>query len=110
MTCTQILNELLCDLSLCGEAASEAPYAELLIGLGLRQLSCSPHAIPLLKETVRSIDAAEAHRFVAELKKEKTLEGVRALLQARFRERFGKVLEPEDASLIAIEGPKKARA
>ncbi|MCA2961928.1 MAG: phosphoenolpyruvate--protein phosphotransferase [Silvanigrellales bacterium] len=103
-------NEAGIPVSLCGEAASEAPYAELLIGLGLRQLSCSPHAIPLLKETIRSIDAAEAHRFVTALKKEKTLEGVRALLQSRFRERFGTVLEPEDASLIAVKGSQKASA
>lgn len=84
-------------VSLCGEAASEAVFSEVLVGLGLRQLSCSPHAIPLVKETVRGLDARKAAHFVKELMKEKTLEGVRERLDARFQERFGHALDVDSA-------------
>jgi phosphotransferase system enzyme I (PtsI) len=51
------------DVSVCGEMASQPLMAFALIGLGLRQLSVAPRAVPLMKSVVRGISvgiAAEA--------------------------------------------------
>ena len=48
------------DVSVCGEMASQPLMAFALIGLGVRNLSVSPRAVPLVKRIVRSISAAIA--------------------------------------------------
>jgi phosphotransferase system enzyme I (PtsI) len=48
------------DVSVCGEMASQPLMAFALIGLGLRQLSVAPRAVPLLKRLVRSVSATVA--------------------------------------------------
>ena len=48
------------DVSVCGEMASQPLMAFALIGLGVRSLSVSPRAVPLVKRIVRSISAAIA--------------------------------------------------
>lgn len=47
-------------ISICGEIASDVRYTKLLIGLGIRSLSCAPRFIPLLKRTIAKIDAQSA--------------------------------------------------
>lgn len=49
-------------LSVCGEAASDRVGAALLLGLGIRCLSCSPSAIPRLKKLIRSVEAARLRK------------------------------------------------
>lgn len=46
---------------LCGEIASHPQYLPLLIGLGIREFSCSPRYVPVVKNAVRkvSFEAAE---------------------------------------------------
>lgn len=44
-------------LSLCGEMAADPLTALLLVGLGVRELSMSPAAIPRVKSALRSMDA-----------------------------------------------------
>ncbi|MCR4437630.1 MAG: phosphoenolpyruvate--protein phosphotransferase [bacterium] len=48
------------EASLCGEMAGDPIYTELLIGLGFRELSMSPHFIPEVKRVVRAVDSREA--------------------------------------------------
>jgi phosphotransferase system enzyme I (PtsI) len=51
------------EVAVCGEMASHPVMAFALIGLGLRELSVSPRAVPLVKRIVRGISsgfAAEA--------------------------------------------------
>jgi signal transduction protein with GAF and PtsI domain len=67
-------------LSLCGEAASDALGAFLMIGLGVRALSCAPSAIPELKKLVRSIEIEHAERLAAEALEAETGAGVRSTL------------------------------
>ncbi len=43
-----------CEVNLCGEMAGSPMYCELLLGLGLRQLSMAPKDIPEIKRVVRS--------------------------------------------------------
>ena len=47
-------------ISICGEIAGEPRYLPLLIGLGLRDLSMSPTAIPRVKQRIRELDALAA--------------------------------------------------
>src|SRR5688500_4882571 len=48
------------DVSVCGEMASQPLMAFALLGLGLRQLSVAPRAVPLLKRIIRGVSAEEA--------------------------------------------------
>lgn len=49
-------------VSVCGELASEAIGALLLLGLGYDQLSVAPPALPLIKWLLRSVPAAAARQ------------------------------------------------
>jgi phosphotransferase system enzyme I (PtsI) len=53
------------DVNVCGEMSGEPIYTLLLIGMGLRQLSVTPHNIPEIKKIIRSVSVEEA-AFVAE--------------------------------------------
>ena len=43
-------------LSICGEMASNPLAVPLLVGLGIRELSSTPSAVPVIKEIVRELD------------------------------------------------------
>ncbi|HMB55340.1 MAG TPA: phosphoenolpyruvate--protein phosphotransferase [Thermoanaerobaculia bacterium] len=45
------------DVEICGEMASDARLAPLLVGLGLRRLSMSPRVIPAVKTRIRELDS-----------------------------------------------------
>ncbi|MDQ1647201.1 MAG: multiphosphoryl transfer protein [Cryptosporangiaceae bacterium] len=47
-------------VSVCGELAADEDATALLTGLGVRELSVSPRAIPLVKEAIRSVDLGAA--------------------------------------------------
>jgi phosphotransferase system enzyme I (PtsI) len=51
--------------SVCGEMASEALYAYLLIGLGYRTLSIAPPALPAIRSVVRQISVQQAEAAAA---------------------------------------------
>jgi len=46
-------------VSVCGEMASNPLAVPILIGLGIKELSGAPGAIPVVKEIVRALDAGE---------------------------------------------------
>jgi phosphotransferase system enzyme I (PtsI) len=52
-------------LSVCGEMAGQPLQAVLLVGLGFRELSMAPSAIPRVKEALRAVPAAEAQALAA---------------------------------------------
>jgi phosphotransferase system enzyme I (PtsI) len=52
-------------LSICGDMASDPSLTWLLLGLGLRDLSMEPHAIPMVKAIIRRSSMAEAAAFTA---------------------------------------------
>jgi multiphosphoryl transfer protein len=55
-------------VAVCGEAAADPLAAELLVGLGVRELSTAPPAVPGTKQAVRELDAGDAaHRAAAAL-------------------------------------------
>jgi len=50
-------------VSVCGEMAANPLHAVVLLGLGVRDLSMNPHSIPLIKETIRGIEAGEVQEI-----------------------------------------------
>ncbi len=53
------------DVTVCGEMASQPLMACALIGLGVRQLSVSPRAVPLMKRLACAIAISDAERAAA---------------------------------------------
>ncbi|MFQ5954422.1 MAG: phosphoenolpyruvate--protein phosphotransferase [Kiloniellales bacterium] len=47
-------------VSVCGEMAGDARYTALLLGLGVRDLSMAPTALPRVKRRIRGLDLAAA--------------------------------------------------
>lgn len=52
-------------VSVCGEMAADPVLLTMLVGLGLTEFSMSPTAIPLAKQVLRELNAAEAARAAA---------------------------------------------
>jgi phosphoenolpyruvate-protein phosphotransferase (PTS system enzyme I) len=52
-------------VSVCGEMAADPLLIPLLVGLGLREFSMSPPAIPFAKQVVRGLRGAEIRRIAA---------------------------------------------
>src|SRR5262249_30800184 len=54
------------DVNVCGEMSGEPVYTLLLLGMGLRQLSVTPHCIPEIKKIIRSVSLDEARQVARE--------------------------------------------
>ncbi|MEQ9411538.1 MAG: phosphoenolpyruvate--protein phosphotransferase [Fuerstiella sp.] len=52
-------------VTVCGQMSSDPRFVPLLLGLGLRQLSATPHSLPRLKEVITNISIPEAERIAA---------------------------------------------
>ena len=53
-------------VALCGEMAAVPELIPTLLGLGLRELSCPPRAVPRVREAIRATDLARALREIEE--------------------------------------------
>ncbi len=71
-----------CELSICGEMASDPLLTPFLLGIGLRRLSMSPRSIPIVKERVRSLRCERLGETVARCLELGTAEEVRAYLES----------------------------
>ncbi|MDR3624268.1 MAG: phosphoenolpyruvate--protein phosphotransferase [Chlamydiales bacterium] len=47
-------------VTVCGEMAADPRFTELLLGLGIHELSVIPRAIPIIKETIRQLSIVQA--------------------------------------------------
>jgi phosphotransferase system enzyme I (PtsI) len=54
------------EVSVCGEMAADPISAVLLVGMGVREFSMSPHRIPRIKEVLRGVSAVQAERWAQE--------------------------------------------
>lgn len=52
-------------IGICGEIASNPLFIPLLLGLGLREFSCAPRYLPLIKRAILSVDIASCERLAA---------------------------------------------
>ena len=70
-------------LSICGEMAGNPEYTELLIGLGLRELSVAPGEMLEVKSAIRETTVADATALAAEALEAVSVDEVEALLERR---------------------------
>jgi len=54
-------------VSLCGEMAADPRYTALLLGLGIRELSMAPIALPRVKQRIRTLDMNAAVRRAGQI-------------------------------------------
>ena len=67
-------------VAVCGEMAADDTATGLLAGLGVRELSVAPRAVPVIKETVRGVDLRRASFVAAAALDTEDAAAVRALL------------------------------
>ncbi len=67
-------------VAVCGELAGDPVAAALLIGLGVRELSMTPRAIPAVKDAIRSTSANKAKQLASLALYRDSAASVRALL------------------------------
>jgi len=53
-------------VALCGEMAAVPDLIPTLLGLGLRELSCPPRAVPRVREAIRATEITRAVRDIEE--------------------------------------------
>ena len=73
------------EIAVCGGLASDPAAAAILIGLGIRELSCVPSSVPSVKATIRALRIEACERLAARALEAKTAEEVRGLV-ARTRD------------------------
>jgi phosphoenolpyruvate-protein kinase (PTS system EI component) len=67
-------------VAVCGGVAADAAAVPILIGLGVRELSVVPAAIPALKRQVRELDVRECVSLAARALEVESAAEVRALV------------------------------
>jgi phosphotransferase system enzyme I (PtsI) len=77
------------DVAVCGEMASQPLMAFALIGLGVRQLSVAPRAVPLVKQIVRGVTHAHAKLAASAALRARTAEEARHELARRLGDAVG---------------------
>ena len=73
-------------VALCGEMASDPVLLPLLIGLGLTEFSMSPSAIPVAKQVIRQVRAADMRRVAQRVLRMATVEEIERHLLASLGE------------------------
>ena len=74
------------DVAVCGEAASDELAIPVLVGLGVRELSVSPPAVPRVKAAVRDLDVGHCANLAREALDRADADEVRKLVLARTSE------------------------
>jgi len=72
-------------VNVCGEMSGEPVYTMLLLGMGLRQLSVTPHNIPEIKKLIRSVTLEEAEAVAREALRLETARDVNSYLREQTR-------------------------
>jgi len=72
-------------VNVCGEMSGEPLYTMLLLGMGLRQLSVTPHSIPEIKKIIRSITLEDATQVAREAMRLETARDVNNYLREQTR-------------------------
>jgi phosphotransferase system enzyme I (PtsI) len=72
-------------VNVCGEMSGDPIYSLLLLGLGLRQLSATPHHIPEVKKVIRSVTVGEAEQVAREVARLETARDVTSYLREQTR-------------------------
>lgn len=79
----------------CGEMAASPAYATILVGLGARELSMAPSAIPRVRRTLAGLEYEEAARIALECLECATADDVEEMVRARLGVRWPNLFTPE---------------
>jgi phosphotransferase system enzyme I (PtsI) len=80
------------EVNVCGEMSGDPLYTILLLGLGLRQLSLSPHNIPEIKKVIRSATQSDAVAVAREALRLETARDVNNYLREQTRRIYPEAL------------------
>jgi phosphoenolpyruvate-protein phosphotransferase (PTS system enzyme I) len=69
---------------MCGEMAGESIYVPILLGMGLKELSANPQAIPLIKNAVRMLNVEQARKFADQLLQQTTVQQIERMLDSTY--------------------------
>jgi multiphosphoryl transfer protein len=69
-------------VAVCGELAADERACALLVGLGVRELSVVPRAVPAIKQAVRGLSSRESAALAALALAAESADAVRELLRA----------------------------
>jgi phosphotransferase system enzyme I (PtsI) len=72
-------------VNVCGEMSGDPVYTLLLLGMGLRQLSVTPHNIPEIKKVIRTVTLEEAKQVAREALRLETARDVNNYLREQTR-------------------------
>lgn len=72
-------------VSICGEMSGDPIYTTLLVGMGLRSFSVTPHNIPEIKKIIRSITVEKARKVFSRVKRLDTAASITNFLRNRTR-------------------------
>lgn len=71
------------EVSICGEAASSTKFTKLLLGLGIKEFSCSIRYVPQIRELLLSIDSKEAKVLAERALECASIEEVHSLIKSK---------------------------
>jgi phosphotransferase system enzyme I (PtsI) len=72
-------------VNVCGEMSGDPVYTMLLLGLGIRQLSVTPHGIPEIKRIIRAVTVEESAAVAQEAMRLETARDVNNYLREQTR-------------------------
>ncbi len=90
-------------VSLCGELASDPRYTWILLGLGVRELSMHPSAIPVIKNIIRSSDHAEMVELASAALEFESVTDAEHMVLGKMRARFPEHLDHGGGQRFATE-------
>jgi phosphotransferase system enzyme I (PtsI) len=80
-------------VSLCGEMAADPRFTWVLVGLGIREMSMHPAAIPIIKSIIRSSSSAEMRSLADQIVGTTTAAEARKIVNTEMQARFPEHLE-----------------
>ncbi|WP_437229097.1 phosphoenolpyruvate--protein phosphotransferase [Planctomicrobium sp. SH661] len=72
-------------VTICGQMSSEPKFVPLLIGMGLRQFSVTPQAIPMIKEMIRNMSLADAEEIAHKVSQFELARDIESYLRGELR-------------------------
>ena len=82
-------------LFMCGEMAGDPFNLPILMGLGIDELSMNPQAIPMAKNVIRALSAAETRPFLDTVLMQTTAEDVEKLVREAYGDIITQATSPE---------------
>ena len=78
-------------VAMCGQMSGDLSFLVLLLGLGLREFSASPKALPELKRAIRLIKVVDARDVANDVLKEADIGRTMDILTAGSKDLFGEL-------------------